>query len=80
MVVLDNFSNSSAESLKRVLDLSQSDASDRLEVVEGDIRCAGDLERAFLAAPEDHPIDAVIHFAGVKAVGESMQQPLLYWD
>ena len=80
LVVLDNFSNSSAESLKRVLELAQSDASDRLEVIEGDIRSAADLERAFLAAPGDHPIDAVIHFAGLKAVGESMQQPLNYWD
>ncbi|MBM5797999.1 MAG: UDP-glucose 4-epimerase GalE, partial [Cyanobacteria bacterium K_Offshore_0m_m2_072] len=43
----------------------------------GDIRNPADLDRAFGAA---HSIDGVIHFAGLKAVGESVQQPLRYWD
>ena len=80
LVVLDNFVNSSSESLKRVLELTEVEASDRLKVVEGDIRDAEALERAFAAAPPGQPIEAVIHFAGLKAVGESMQQPLRYWD
>ena len=80
LVVLDNFVNSSPESLKRVLELTESEASDRLIVVEGDIRSAEDVERAFAAAPAGQPIEAVIHFAGLKAVGESVQQPLRYWD
>ena len=80
LVVLDNFANSSPESLRRVLELTDPEASDRLKVVEGDIRSAEDLERAFSAAPSGQPIEAVIHFAGLKAVGESMQQPLRYWD
>jgi UDP-glucose 4-epimerase len=75
VVALDNFHNSSPESLKRVQELVGSPASERLFILEGDIRCQADLERAFA-----HNIDAVIHFAGLKAVAESVAQPLLYWD
>ena len=49
-------------------------------VVEGDIRSAVDLDKAFAAAPSGQPIEAVIHFAGLKAVGESVGDPLRYWD
>lgn len=80
LVVLDNFDNSSRESLKRVLELAGPSAAGRLQVVEGDIRSAGDLERAFKAAPAGRPITAVVHFAGLKAVGESVREPLRYWD
>ena len=75
LVVLDNFSNSSPEALRRVLELAGPDAGDRLQLLEGDIRSSADLQRAFSS-----PIEAVVHFAGLKAVGESVQQPLLYWD
>ena len=80
LVVLDNFDNSSPESLKRVLELAGPSATSRLQVVEGDIRSAADLERAFEAAPAGQPITAVVHFAGLKAVGESVREPLRYWD
>lgn len=80
LVVLDNFANSSPESLRRVLELAGPDAGGRLTVVEGDIRNPADLERAFAAAPPSRPIEAVIHFAGLKAVGKSVREPLLYWD
>jgi UDP-glucose 4-epimerase len=80
LVVLDNFDNSSRESLKRVLELAGPSAAGRLQVVEGDIRSAGDLERAFKATPAGRPITAVVHFAGLKAVGESVREPLRYWD
>ena len=80
LVVLDNFDNSSPESLKRVLELAGPSAAGRLRVVEGDIRSAADLERAFEAAPAGQPITAVVHFAGLKAVGESVREPLRYWD
>jgi UDP-glucose 4-epimerase len=76
LVVLDNFTNSSPEALRRVAELAGTAAGDRLQVVEGDIRSSSDLERAFGAGP----IEAVIHFAGLKAVGESVAQPLHYWD
>jgi UDP-glucose 4-epimerase len=80
LVVLDNFDNSSPESLKRVLELAGPSAAGQLQVLEGDIRSAGDLERAFEAAPAGRPITAVVHFAGLKAVGESVREPLRYWD
>ena len=80
LVVIDNFDNSSPESLKRVLELAGPSAAGRLQVVEGDIRSAADLELAFEAAPAGQPLTAVVHFAGLKAVGESVREPLRYWD
>ncbi|MEI8251957.1 MAG: SDR family NAD(P)-dependent oxidoreductase, partial [Synechococcus sp. ELA057] len=80
LVVLDNHANSSPESLRRVQQLVGPEAASRLQLLEGDIRSAADLERAFAASPADQPITAVIHFAGLKAVGESVAQPLAYWD
>ncbi len=80
LVVLDNFSNSAPEALRRVQELAGPEAAGRLTVVKGDIRSAADLECAFAAAPGDRPIEAVIHFAGLKAVGESVRDPLRYWD
>ena len=78
LVVLDDFSNSSPESLKRVRQLANLESSSaRLQVVEGDIRNKSDLRKGFQTGT---CIDAVIHFAGLKAVGESVSQPLRYWD
>ena len=75
LVVLDNFANSSPESLRRVRELAGPGAAERLRVIEGDIRSRSDLDQAFAGG-----IDAVVHFAGLKAVGESIAQPLDYWD
>ncbi len=72
VVVLDNLSNSSVESLNRVQQLS----GRTLNFIEGDIRDAEVLDQIFT----QHQIDAVIHFAGLKAVGESQQIPLTYFD
>ena len=72
VVVLDNLSNSSVESLTRVKELAQKN----LNFVEGDIRHPETLDRVF----KQFKIDAVIHFAGLKAVGESQQIPLTYFD
>ncbi len=72
VVVLDNLSNSSEESLNRVQEL----ANKKLTFIEGDIRDAKVLDQLF----GRHKIDAVIHFAGLKAVGESQQIPLTYFD
>ncbi|MEB3254164.1 MAG: SDR family NAD(P)-dependent oxidoreductase, partial [Synechococcus sp.] len=74
LVVVDNFDNSSPEALKRVQELAGRNA---LSLIEGDIRDAATLDRAFTAAGA---IDGVIHFAGLKAVGESVEDPLRYWD
>ncbi len=72
VVVLDNLCNSSAESLRRVRRIVGHDVT----FVQGDIRDAALLSRVFA----DHNIDSVLHFAGLKAVGESVAQPLLYYD
>jgi UDP-glucose 4-epimerase len=80
LVVLDNLSNSSPEDLRRVAELAglQTPAEqERLQVLEGEIRNPVDLDRAFAAGA---PVAGVIHFAGLKAVGESVQLPLRYWD
>ena len=82
LVVLDSYANSSPEALRRVAELAGPEAATRLQVVEGDIRSEQDLNRAFAAnsAQGGKPADAVIHFAGLKAVGESVAEPLRYWD
>ena len=72
VIVFDNLSNSSEESLNRVQDIAQKS----LTFVQGDIRNADELDRVF----QEHSIDAVIHFAGLKSVGESQEKPLIYFD
>ena len=71
-VVFDNLCNSSLESLKRVEKIINKD----INFIEGDIRNKSDLQKAF----DTYKIDSVIHFAGWKAVGESVQMPLEYFD
>ena len=72
VVVLDNLSNSSKESLNRV----QALASKSLDFIQGDILDQNILNQIF----NTYQIDAVIHFAGLKAVGESQQIPLTYFE
>lgn len=72
VIVLDNLSNSSEEALHRVQQLTQKS----LVFIQGDIRDHQVLEQIF----DKYKIDAVIHFAGLKAVGESQQVPLVYFD
>lgn len=78
LLVIDNFSNSSPIALEHVRDLAGPDAAPRLRQMQGDTRNPKDLEQAFTKASSK--IDAVIHFAGLKAVGESLKKPLHYWD
>ena len=72
VVVLDNFSNSSRESLRRVNEIS----GRAVELHVGDLTDA-DFVRTVFNATE---IDAVVHFAGLKAVGESVNDPLRYYQ
>ncbi|WP_417687990.1 UDP-glucose 4-epimerase GalE [Pseudidiomarina sp.] len=72
VVVLDNFSNSSHESLRRVEQIT----GRKPHLIEGDVGNVELLHSLFAA----HCIEAVIHFAGLKAVGESVQQPLRYYE
>ena len=77
LVVFDSFANSSPIALDRVAEL----AGRPLKLVEGDVRDAALLDRLFTDAhASGQPIEAVIHFAGLKAVGESVAEPLRYWD
>ena len=72
VVVVDNLCNSSSKSLERVKEITGKD----LVFYEGDVRDEALLENIFAS----HPIDCVIHFAGLKAVGESVAQPWRYYD
>lgn len=72
VVVFDNLSNSSLISLERVSQIT----GRKPDFVEGDIRDRRALGQLFT----DFQIDTVIHFAGLKAVGESVEQPLRYYD
>jgi len=71
-VIFDNFSNSFRQVISRLEQLFQR----RPTVVEGDIRDGGSVQAALRA----HNCEAVIHFAGAKAVGESMSDPLKYYS
>lgn len=72
IVVLDNLCNSSKESLRRVEKI----VGREIKFYEADIRDAKALDEIF----EKEDITAVIHFAGLKAVGESVAKPLEYYD
>lgn len=72
VVVLDNLSNSHQESLRRVEKICGKSAT----FIEGDIRDEVCLASVF----DQFSISAVMHFAGLKAVGESVTQPLEYYD
>ena len=72
VVVIDNLCNSSPKSLDRVKEITGKE----LRFYEGDVRDAELLKKIFA----ENPIDCVIHFAGLKAVGESVAQPWRYYD
>ena len=71
VVVVDNLSNSSKESLKRVEEITGKSVS----FYENDIADMDAMDKIF----SENDIDAVIHFAGLKAVGESVEKPLEYY-
>ena len=72
VVVVDNLSNAQRSVQERV----QKITGKPFELVEADIRDRAAMEAVFAA----HKVDAVVHFAGLKAVGESVAQPLRYYD
>lgn len=72
VVVYDNLSNASYESLKRVMELT----GKSITFYEGDVRDAASLTKLF----QSESIDAVIHCAALKAVGESVRKPLEYYQ
>ncbi len=72
IVIIDNYYNSKPESLKRISKITGKD----FKFYECDIRDREGLRRVFA----ENKIDVVIHFAGLKAVGESVRIPLKYYD
>lgn len=72
LLVLDNLCNSQAQVLARVEQLT----GQSIKFIQGDIRDAALLEQIF----SQHSIQAVVHFAGLKAVGESTEDPLSYYS
>lgn len=72
VVVVDNLSNSSRRSLETVERLT----GRSVVFVEADLAHAGSIDEVFSA----HPISSVIHFAGLKAVGESVEEPVRYYQ
>ncbi|RXZ36054.1 UDP-glucose 4-epimerase GalE [Oxalobacteraceae bacterium CAVE-383] len=72
VVGLDNLCNSSEEVVARIAEITQTEPV----FIEGDVRDGDILESIF----SQHRIDAVIHFAALKAVGESVAKPLAYYD
>lgn len=72
VVVIDNFDNSSPKSIDRVRKITGKEVT----LYEGDVRDGGLLDKIFT----EHKIDWVIHFAGLKAVGESCAKPIEYYN
>ena len=72
VVVLDNYYNSCAVSVERVEKITEK----KIALYEGDVRDRAMLDKIFT----EHKIDCVIHFAGLKAVGESCAKPVMYYD
>ncbi len=72
VVVIDNLDNSNSEALKRAEEI----AGKKIKFYENDVRDMAALEKIF----SENEIDAVIHFAGLKAVGESVVKPIEYYD
>ncbi|HCH67164.1 MAG: UDP-glucose 4-epimerase GalE [Clostridiales bacterium] len=72
IVIADNLSNSKKDVLERIKEI----VPVTLHFYQADIGAEADMERIF----SEHPIDTVVHFAGLKAVGESVAKPILYYE
>tara|TARA_B100000965_G_scaffold406804_1_gene448835 strand:- start:2405 stop:3457 length:1053 start_codon:yes stop_codon:yes gene_type:complete len=84
VVVIDSFINSNRKSLHAVIKIVESLKKNdelNLKIIESDIRDENILDKLFLESQlSGKPFQAVIHFAGLKAVKDSILNPLLYWD
>lgn len=75
IVIIDDFSNSHPKAVERIREITGAD----IELIEADLASSKQARDAFAAAHGKAPVDAVIHFAGLKAVGESVAQPTRYY-
>ena len=82
--VIDSFVNSSSKSLEKVLLILKRkgiDARKRMHLIRGDIKNSNDIEKIFQISQKlKKKIEAVIHFAGLKSVSESILEPFSYWE
>ncbi|MBQ9007655.1 MAG: SDR family NAD(P)-dependent oxidoreductase, partial [Atopobiaceae bacterium] len=76
VVVVDDLSNASEKVLDRIDQIVGEEAADRLSFYRADVNDRDALDIIF----DENPIDAVIHFAGFKAVGESVTKPIEYYS
>ena len=77
VIILDNFCNSSPKVIERIkIIIGQTAQKHSLTCIDGDVRDSGLLDNIF----SEYPVHGVIHFAGLKAVGESATKPLDYYD
>ena len=84
LYILDSLVNSSEKSLEKLKEIFERrniDVSKKINFFKGDLRNKDIIDNVFKFAKENNkPIDGVIHFAGLKAVQESVNDPLLYWE
>ena len=83
LTIIDSTINSSPLSINRIEKILKEDClgSKKISFFKGDIRDKKFLDEIFFnASKRNNPIQGVIHFAGLKAVSESLFKPLLYWE
>ena len=84
VLVIDSYVNSYSKSLKRVIDILKLNNRNKIidiEILSGDVRNEKLLDELFsLHQSSGKPIQAVIHFAGLKSIKNSVKSPLKYWD
>tara|TARA_B100000212_G_scaffold76991_1_gene54565 strand:- start:5445 stop:6500 length:1056 start_codon:yes stop_codon:yes gene_type:complete len=84
LIIIDSFINSykkNIEEIKNLISRINNQFLENIKFIECDIRDKKHLNQIFLSSSNSgNPIEAVIHFAGLKAVGESVKNPLFYWE
>jgi len=84
IIAIDSYINSSPKTYKKIIEILNSKGqnfANKLKIVKGDLRNIETIKKIFNEAYLDKkPIEGVIHFAGLKAVGESVENPIRYWD
>ena len=82
--IIDSFVNSSPKSIEKVcliLKHLNIDVQSKIHLIKGDIRCKSDIENVFqMSYKLNKRIEAVIHFAGLKSVSDSIRDPISYWE
>ena len=79
IIIIDSYVNSSIKTLNYYLENNKKKSN--IKIFNLDLRDLESIEEIFsIAEKEGKSIDAVIHFSGLKAVGESVSNPLIYWD